>query len=501
TFMLHRVLSNFDLNLGFDFVDSFANRLDATSSVLETLLSVLENLRLFWELTPDTLLDYTLSISTPMRNIVIISHEFRNYPLRVGDNIHFANLLPLEMSDFDIILGMDWLTQYRATIDCHTKRVIFGDLNNPEFIYHGSRPGNPIKIISALKARTLISHGCEEFTIELIRDAQPISKAPYRMTPVELKELKDQLQELLERGFNRPSKSSCGTPVLVVKKKDSSMRLCTDYREMNRITVRNKYTLPRIDDLFDQLQGAKFFSKIDLRSGYHQLRVKEQDASYGHYEFLVMPFGLTNAPTVFIDLMNRVFHEYLDRFVIVFIDDILVYSKTREEHEDHLLDGITMDPDKVEAITKWPRPTTNEERDKSFEELKRRLVSSPLLTLPSGTGGYQIYSDASKKGYIASLKIEPNLILRIKEAQKEDDELLSVVQNLKEESVLTKAHNSPFCIHLGSTKMYRDLKQNFWWNGMKHDVARFVAKCLPCQQIKIKHQRASSLLQPFDILT
>ncbi|GJV33907.1 putative reverse transcriptase domain-containing protein [Tanacetum coccineum] len=113
------------------------------------------------------------------------------------------------------------------------------------------------------------------------------------------------------------------------------MRLCIDYREPNDITVRNKYPLPRIEDLFDQLQGAKFFSNIDLRSGYHQLRVKEQDVSkttfhirYGHHEFLVMPFGLSNAPAVFMDLINRVFHEYLDRFVIVFIDDILVYSKT-----------------------------------------------------------------------------------------------------------------------------------------------------------------------------
>ncbi|GKB43833.1 putative nucleotidyltransferase, ribonuclease H, partial [Tanacetum coccineum] len=470
---------------------------------------------------PSTLLDYALSISTPMKNNVVIGHEYRDCPLRFDDKIRSANLLPLEMSDFDIILGMDWLSEHRATIDCHSKRVIFGDLNNPEFIYHGSRPGKPFKIISALKARTLISHGCEgflasikdtsldgprleshpvvrnfpdvfpdelpglpperevEFTIELIPGAQPISKAPYRMAPVELKELKDQLQELLERGFIRPSVSPWGAPVLFVKKKDGSMRLCIDYRELNRITVRNRYPLPRIDDLFDQLQGAKFFSKIDLRSGYHQLRVKEQDVSktafrtrYGHYEFLVMPFGLTNAPAVFMDLMNRVFHEYLDKFVIVFIDDILVYSKTREEHEDHLrivleilrqkklyakfskcdfwlgqvaflghivsADGISMDPAKVEAITKWPRPTTvtevrsflglagyyrrfvegfsllalpltklmrkgekfvwNEEREKSFEELKRRLVSSPILTLPSGTGGYQIYSDASKKG-------------------------------------------------------------------------------------------------------
>ncbi|GKB05116.1 putative reverse transcriptase domain-containing protein [Tanacetum coccineum] len=344
-----------------------------------------------------------------MENMGAIGHKFRSSSLCVGDNIRSANLLPLEMSDFDIILGMDWLTQHQATIDYHTKRVIFGDLNNPEFIYHDSRPGKPIKIISALKARTLISHGCEgfltsikdtsldgprlkshpvvqnfpyvfpdefpglpperefDFTIELIPGAQPISKDPYRMAPVELKELKDQHQELLERGFIQPSVSLWGAPVLFVKKKDGS--------------------------------GAKFFSKIDLSSGYHQLCVKEQHASktsfrtrYGHYEFLVMPFRLTNAPAVFMDLMNRVFHEYLDRFVIVFIDDILVFLKTREEHEDRLhtvlqilrgkklyakfskcdfwlgqvaflgyivsADGITMDPAKVEAITKWPRPMT-----------------------------------------------------------------------------------------------------------------------------------------------
>nr|GFB98706.1 putative reverse transcriptase domain-containing protein [Tanacetum cinerariifolium] len=238
-----------------------------------------------------------------------------------------------------------------------------------------------------------------EFNIRLIPGAKPISKAPYRMAPVELKELKDQLQELLERGFIRPSVSPWGAPVLFVKKKDGSMRLCIDYRELNKITNRNHYPLPRIDDLFDHLQGAMYFSKIDLRSGYHQLLVKEQDISktafrtrYGHYEFLVMPFGLTNAPAVFMDLMNRIFHEFLDKFVIVFIDDILVFSKSKEEHEDHRCtvlqtlrqeklyakfskcefwlssvaflghivsaEGITMDPAKVEAITKWPRPTS-----------------------------------------------------------------------------------------------------------------------------------------------
>nr|GFB72406.1 putative reverse transcriptase domain, aspartic peptidase domain protein [Tanacetum cinerariifolium] len=182
-----------------------------------------------------------------------------------------------------------------------------------------------------------------EFSIDLIHGTKPILKAPYRMAPFELKELKEQLQKMLENGFIRPSVSPWGAPVLFVKKKDGSMPLCIDYRELNRITIRNRYPLSRIDDLFDQLQGAKYFSKIDLRSGYHQLHVKDQDISktafrirYGHYEFLVMPFGLTNAPAVFMDLMNRIFHEYLDKFVIVFIDDILIYSKSEEEHEKHL---------------------------------------------------------------------------------------------------------------------------------------------------------------------
>ena len=172
-----------------------------------------------------------------------------------------------------------------------------------------------------------------EFFIDLVPAISPISMAPYRMAPVELKELKVQLQELVEKVFTRPSVSPWGAPVLFVKKKDGTFRLCIDYRQLNKVTVRNKYPLPHIDDLFDQLQGAKVFSKIDLRSGYRQLRIKDADVPktvfrihYGHYEFLVMPFGLTNVPAAFMDLINRVFRPYLDRFVIVFIDDILVYS-------------------------------------------------------------------------------------------------------------------------------------------------------------------------------
>src|SRR5262249_51971146 len=217
------------------------------------------------------------------------------------------------------------------------------------------------------------------------------------MAPIELKELKVQLQDLLDKGFIRPNSSPWGAPVLFVKKKDGSLRLCIDYRQLNRVTVKNKYPLPRIDDLFDQLYGVSHFSKIDLRSGYHQLKIRQDDVPktafrtrYGHYEFLVLPFGLRNAPAAFMDLMNCVFRPYLDKFVVVFIDDILVYSKSQKEHEEHLAivlqvlrenqlyaklskcefwldkvcflghviskEGIQVDPQKVEAVSNWPRP-------------------------------------------------------------------------------------------------------------------------------------------------
>ena len=168
-------------------------------------------------------------------------------------------------------------------------------------------------------------------------------KPPYRLGPAELKELKTQLQELLDKGFIRPSHSPWGAPVLFVKKKDGTLRLCIDYCELNKVTIKNRYPLPRIDDLFDQLVGLSVFSKVDLRSGYHQLKVRSEDIQkiefrtrYGHYEFLVMPFGLTNTPASFMDLMNRVFADFLDKFVIILIDDILIYSKSTEGHVQHL---------------------------------------------------------------------------------------------------------------------------------------------------------------------
>ena len=182
-----------------------------------------------------------------------------------------------------------------------------------------------------------------DFSIYLVLGASLVSKTPYKMSTPELKELQMKLEEFLKKGYICPSVSSWGQPVLFVKNKDGTLRLCIDFQNLNKSTIKNKYPLPIIDDLLDHLRGEKIFSKIDLRSGYHQVRIKEEDihktsfrTKYGNYEFVVVPFGLTNAPTIFICLMNDIFRNYSDTFFIVFLDDILVYSKSEEEHEHHL---------------------------------------------------------------------------------------------------------------------------------------------------------------------
>ena len=294
-------------------------------------------------------------------------------------------MILLSFREFDLILGMDWLSRHHAKDDCYTKEVVLESLGQHRVVFCGDRQIIPNCLISVVTAFKLIKNGCNaylahvidtnvtnskledipvvrefldvfpndlpglppdretEFSIELIPGTSLISIPAYRMAPLELQELKKQIQELLEKGYIRPSISPWGAPVLFFKKKDGTMRLCIDYRKLNQVTVKNKYPLPRVDDLFDQLQGAQVFSKIDLRSGYHQLKIARDDVPktafrtrYGHYEFLVMPFGLTNAPAAFMALMNKVFQPFLDKFVIVFIDDILIYSRSVEDHECHL---------------------------------------------------------------------------------------------------------------------------------------------------------------------
>ncbi|GJT51032.1 putative reverse transcriptase domain-containing protein [Tanacetum coccineum] len=266
-----------------------------------------------------------------------------------------------------------------------------------------------------------------EFQIDLVPGAAPVARAPYRLAPSKMEELSTQLQELSDKGFIRPSSSPWGAPVLFVKKKDGSFRMCIDYRELNKLTVKNRYPLPRIDDLFDQLQGSSVYSKIDLRSGYHQLRVCDEDVPktafrtrYGHYEFQVMPFGLTNAPAVFMDLMNRVCRPYLDKFVIVFIDDILIYSKTKEEHDAHL--RLIFELLKKEELyvkfskcdfmlsKKSVKFNWGENEETAFQTLEQKLCSVLILALPEGSENFIVYYDASYKGLGAVLMQKEKVI-------------------------------------------------------------------------------------------
>ncbi|GJR70231.1 putative reverse transcriptase domain-containing protein [Tanacetum coccineum] len=397
------------------------------------------------DITPSTL-DHYYDVELADGRIIGLNTILKGCTLNFLNHQFNINLMPVELGSFDAIIGMDWLAKYQAVIVC-AEKIVRIPWRNKTLIIHGdgSTQGNVtrLNIISCTKAQKYMEKGFPiflahvtakevedksekkrledvpivqdfpevfpedlpglpptrqvEFQIDLVPGAAPVARAPYRLAPSEMKELSEQLKELSDKGFIRPSSSPWGAPVLFVKKKDGSFRMCIDYRELNKLTVKNRYPLPRIDDLFDQLQGSSVYSKIDLRSGYHQLRVREEDipktafrTRYGHYEFQVMPFGLTNAPAVFMDLMNRVCKPYLDKFVIVFIDDILIYSKNKQEHEEHLKiilellkkeelyakfskcefwipkvqflghvidsEGIHVDPAKIESIKDWTSP-------------------------------------------------------------------------------------------------------------------------------------------------
>ncbi|WVZ81777.1 hypothetical protein U9M48_029119 [Paspalum notatum var. saurae] len=460
-----------------------------------------------------------------------------------------------------------------------------------------------------------------EFAIDLITGTAPIAKAPYRMSGKEYDELKKQLDELLEKGFIRDSVSPWGAPVLFVKKKDGTMRMCIDYRDLNAVTIKNKYPLPRIDDLLDRLKGAKHFSKIDLRSGYHQMRIRESDipktafvTRYGHHEFTVVSFGLTNAPAYFMNMINMIFMKELDQCVVVFIDDILIFSKTREEHEQHLrivleklrenqlygkfskcefwlekvaflghvltAEGVSVDPEKVEAVSNWKTPrnateirsflglagyyrrfmenfskiakpmtgllknnTPYEWDDKcevSFQLLKEKLTTAPVLTLPDLHKDFVVYCDASRQEMeqlrldfvsteqLNELRVHCNLEDQIRQAQKTCPSIAELKVGMEKgllpdfrkdqlgtlwlkgrlcvplnkdirDSIMTEAHCTKYSIHPGSTKMYQDLKKLFWWRRMKRDIAEFVARCDVCNRVKAEKQRPAGLLKPLEI--
>jgi len=331
----------------------------------------------------------------------------------------------LKIPTIDLILDMDWLKVHDAALYCGTKSV---QLFHPsgDIVNHTTRitrdAETQIFMMNALNVsplegieNVLVVHDFPdvfpeempgipptrevEFVIDLKPDTVPIAKRPYKMPPHELLELKEEIDKALQKGFIRPSSSAWGAPSLFVKKSDDTNRLVQDYRPINQATIQNKYPLRRINDLYDQLAGSKVFSKLDLRLGYHQIRVLEEDipktafiTRYGSYEYTIMSFGLTNAPATFSQLMNYIFMEYLDKFVVVYLDDILVYSKNKEEHAEHprlilaklqehklyakyskcelwlpevtylghviSKDGIAVKPERIQAILDWTPPKT-----------------------------------------------------------------------------------------------------------------------------------------------
>nr|ABB47133.2 retrotransposon protein, putative, Ty3-gypsy subclass [Oryza sativa Japonica Group] len=611
-----------------------------------------------------------LMVSTPSNQALSLQRS-PSVRIEIQGVPFLANLILLESKDLDVILGMDWLARHKGVIDCANRKVTLTSDDGRVVTVHALSSESLRSSLNQIILKEIpIVRGYPdvfpddlpgmppkrdiEFRIDLVPGTTPIHKRPYRMAANELAEVKRQVDDLLQKGYIRPSSSPWGAPVIFVEKKDHTQRMFVDYRALNDVTIKNKYPLPRIDDLFDQLKGATVFSKIDLRSGYHQLRIKEEDipktaftTRYGLFECTVMSFGLTNAPAFFMNLMNKVFMEYLDKFVVVFIDDILIYSRTKEEHEEHLrlaleklrehqlyakfskcefwlsevkflghvisAGGVAVDPSNVESVTNWKQPKTvseirsflglagyyrrfienfskiakpmtrllqkdvkykwSEECEQSFQELKNRLISAPILILPDPKKGFQVYCDASKLGlgcvlmqdgkvvayasrqlrpheknypthdlelaavvhalkiwrhYLFALEAKPTLIDQVREAQINDPDIQKIKKNMRrgkaigfledeqgtvwlgericvldnkdlKDAILKEAHDTLYSIHPGSTKMYQDLKERFWWASMKREIAEYVAVCDVCQRVKAEHQKPAGLLQPLKI--
>ncbi|GJX53674.1 putative reverse transcriptase domain-containing protein [Tanacetum coccineum] len=601
-------------------------------------------------------LGFRYEIEIASGQLVEIYKVIKGCKLEIEGHVFDIDLIPFGHGSFDVIIGMDWLSNHKAEIICHEKVVRIPLLDGKVLRVLGERPEEKARLLISAKARDkkqeeivvvrdflevfsddlseLPPLGEIEFRIELILGAVPIAKSPYCLAPSELKELSGQLKELQDKGFIRPSSSPWGVPNFFVKQKDGSFSMCIDYRELNKLTIKNHYMLPRIDDLFDQPQGSQFFSKIDLRSGYHQLRVHEDDIP-------------KTTP-------------YLDKFVIMFIDDILIYSKTREEHEEHLRlvlellkkekmyakfskcefwlrevqflghvingNGIHVDHSKIEDVKNWEVPRTpsevrsflglagyyrrfiedfskiamtqksktfdwGEEQELAFQTLKDKLCNAPVLALPDGLEDVVVYCDASGLGlgcvlmqrgkviayasrqlkiheknytthdlelelnmrqrrwielfsdYDCEIRYHPgkanvvadalsrkkrvkpkrvramNMTLqssikdRILEAQKEaGDESVGLQRGLDEmielrndgamyyldriwvplkgdvrTLIIDETHKSKYSVHPGADKMYYDLRDRYWWPGMKKDIAVYVSKCLTSLKVKAEH--------------
>ncbi|XP_070017426.1 uncharacterized protein [Nicotiana sylvestris] len=513
-----------------------------------------------------------VTVVTLVRESLLAEYAYYACQIWVEGRDTLASLIVLDMIDFDVLMGVDWLSSCYAIVDCHAKIVKFEIPNKPNFILRGNQVPETCKIVSFMKAQRLLKKGCLgvlaivndtrketvsiknvpvvrefdvfpkdllelppireiDFGIDFLPDTQPTSIPPYRMAPTELRELKQQLQDLLDNRFIRPSVSLWGAPVLFVKKKDRSLRMCIDYRQLNKITIRNKYSLPRIDGMFDQLQGAAHFSKIDFRSGYHHLRIKDEDISktafrtrYKHYEFLVMPFGLTNALAAFMDLMNRVFKPFLDRFIVVFIDDILIYSRSQGEHENHLRTDFSRIAAPLTKLTqKNAKFQWTEECDQSFQKLKTCLTTAPILALPLGFGGFTVFCDASRVGLGCVLMQNGRVIAYASRQLKKYEqnypthylEMATSDLNLRQRywMEILKDYDCSILYHPGKANLVADALSRKSMGSLAHiaptkrlldkDIQRLedigIRFSVRNSEVKAEHQRPAALLKQIEI--
>nr|GEY15863.1 reverse transcriptase domain-containing protein [Tanacetum cinerariifolium] len=379
---------------------------------------------------PSITLDTTYNIEMADGNLISTNTVIQGCTLTLLNQPFEIDLMPIKLDSFDVVIAQV-MEKKSAEKRLENIPVVREFLD----VFPKQLPGlPPVHQV--------------EFQIDLIPEAAPVARAPYRLAPSEMQEM------------------------------------CIDYRELNKLTVKNRYPLPRISNLFDQLQGSSVYSEIDLRSDYHQLRVRDEDihktafrTRYGHYEFQVMPFGLTNAPAVFMDLMNRVCKQYLDKFVIVFIDDILIYSRDKEEHANHLriilellrkekLQGLHVDPAKIEAVKNWASPTTPTEIPQT-EALKQ------AENLRGMEKAFEIRTDGTH-----CIKNQSWL------------PLFGNLRNL----IMHESHKSKYSIHPGSEKMYQNLKKLYWLPNMKAIITEYVGKCLTCSIVKTECQKPSGLL-------
>ncbi|KAA3474185.1 DNA/RNA polymerases superfamily protein [Gossypium australe] len=643
--------------------------------------------------------DREMKVFSPLGQSVLVNKLFRDVPLEIQGEIFLADLMELPFGEFDIILGMDWLVKHRAQLDCAEKWMSIRTVEDKEIVMIGERRNYLANVISALKAEKMVRKGYGaflafisaldakelsvedvrtvkefpdvfpeelpgvppdrevEFGIELLPGTAPVSIAPYRMAPKELSELKAQIQELLDRGFIRPSVSPWGAPVLFVKKKDGSMRMCIDYRQLNKLTIKNRYPLPRIDDLFDQLKGASVFSKIDLRSGYHQFKVKEADihktafrTRYGHYEEVTFLGHVVSAEGIRVD--SRKIEAVLDWKPPKSVAEIRSFLGLAGYYR-RFVEGFSLIAAPLTKLLRKGVPFIwTDKQQESFDKLKKILTEAPVLIQPEAGNEFTVYCDASHTGLgcilmqsgkvvayasrqlrphevnypthdlelaaivfalkiwrhylygeksiiftdhkslkylltqkelnlrqrrwvellkdydfsieyhpgkanvvadalsrkvvsdlramfahlslyedgslIAELQVKPLWLEQIKEKQILDGKLGPLLQQVKNggfedfgintegvlcfrgracmpkdsdlrQMILREAHSSPYAMHPGGNKMYRDLREQYWWPGLKREISEFVRKCLTCQQVKAEHQLPSGLLQPVKI--